>query len=314
MERETLYQFFSGEAAPEQEQQVLDWLDAEPAHRQEMLAERRLFDAMLLHAGQEHSRRFYLFDKIRLPRRIREVAKYAAVVAVCVALGGAYRVYLNRRMCAENTIAVPAGQRVDVVLSDGTKVCMNALSELKYPAYFGGKSRKVQLTGEAFFDVAHDASHPFVVETFAGDVEVHGTKFDVEAHPETKEFSTSLVEGKVRVLDRSNAGNSIELQPNQRVDVRDGHFVVGTIPEGEKFLWREGLIGFRDASFMALIADFEQYYGVKICVPEKKAFLQNHFTGKIRISEGLDHALWILQRSVDFSYTRNEMKDTITIR
>lgn len=309
MEKELLYRFFEGRATAAEEKEVLDWMDSDPENRRRLLAERRIFDAMLLHARPKGRGMTF-----RLPRWTREVLKYAAVVLVAAGLSGIYisRTY-DRILQGGNTITVPAGQRVDVTLPDGTKVCMNALSELRYPTFFTGKNRKVQLSGEAFFEVTHDAKHPFVVETYACDVEVLGTRFDVEARAESGEFVTSLVEGRVRVLDRQNARNRVELTPLQQVSHREGRFVVGTIPDGEQFLWREGLIAFRDASFTELVAEFEKYFGVQIEVLRRKV-PDNLFTGKIRISEGVDHALWVLQRSADFDYLHNDTKNTIYIQ
>lgn len=310
MDKEFLYRFFEGSATEEEEKQLLAWLDTDPANRKRLLEERRLYDSMLMLA-QAKPRTNRL--KFTLPRWTREAVKYAAVVLVAAFLGGAYvtTVY-DRYLKAGNTITVPAGQRVDVVLPDGTKVCMNALSELKYPGFFIGKYRRVQLRGEAFFDVKHDGDRPFVVETYACDVEVLGTKFDVEAHPEWNEFTTSLVDGRVRVTDRENAGQQVELTPTQRVSRRNGQLVVDRIPSHEQFQWREGLIAFRDASFMELIAEFQKYFGVKIEVHCRQV-PDNLFTGKIRMAEGIDHALWVLKQSADFTYRRNETKESIII-
>ncbi len=309
MEKELLYRFFDGRTSVDEERRVLDWLDENPAHRQEMLAERRLFDATLMLAQPKKTQR----QLISIPRWTREVLKYAAAILVTVGIGEAYMSHKqNELLSCGNTISVPAGQRVDVVLPDGTKVCMNALSELHYPSAFVGRQRKVQLKGEAFFDVTHDAKHPFIVETFACDVEVLGTQFDVEARPEESKFIASLVEGRVRVSDRDNPANNITLAPKERVICTNGRFRIDQIPQHEEFQWREGLIAFRDASFSQLIAEFEKYYGVHITI-ERKQLPPNRFTGKIRISEGVDHALWILQRSADFKYVRNDTKEQIYI-
>ena len=144
-------------------------------------------------------------------------------------------------------------------------------------------------------------------------MEVLGTKFDVEARPESDEFTTSLVEGRVRVTDRSNADNWVELRPDHRVSRTDGRLVVDRIPDHERFLWREGLISFRDVSFRELLDRFENYFGVTIHI-RRADVTENRFTGKIRISEGIDHALWVLQRSADFTYTRDETRNEIYIQ
>ena len=299
MEKELLHRFFDGRASVEEEKQVLDWIDRDPANRRELLAERRLFDSMLMLADPGRTTRKP--KVLTLPRWTREVLKYAAVILVVAGAGGIYvsRMY-DKFLLTGNT------------LPDGTKVCMNALSELHYPTFFIGRERKVQLKGEAFFDVSHDRKHPFVVETYACDVEVLGTKFNVKARSEDGEFVASLVEGKGRVTDRFNSNNQAELHPREQVTHLNGRLILGRIPEHEGFLWREGLIAFRDASFGDLLDEFEKYYGVKIEV-RRQDMPTNLFTGKIRISEGIDHALWVLQQSADFQYTRNELKDMIYI-
>ena len=278
MEKELLHRFFDGRASVKQ---VLDWIDRDPANRRELLAERRLFDSMLMLADPGRTTRKP--KVLTLPRWTREVLKYAAVILVVAGAGGIYvsRMY-DKFLLTGNTITVPAGQHIDVQLPDGTKVCMNALSELHYPTFFIGRERKVQLKGEAFFDVSHDRKHPFVVETYACDVEVLGTKFNVKARSEDGEFVASLVEGKVRVTDRFNSNNQVELHPREQVTHLNGRLILGRIPEHEGFLRRQDMP-------------------------------TNLFTGKIRISEGIDHALWVLQQSADFQYTRNELKDMIYI-
>lgn len=310
MEKELLYRFFNGEASVDEEKRVLDWLDEDPAHGRELLAERKLFDAMLLHVPSTPAPR-----RGGIPAWIRTVVRYAAVIIVAAGLGGWLLPQLRLRMAqdAGHTISVPAGQHVDVTLPDGSKVCLNALSELHFPGAFSGRERRVELRGEAFFDVNRDERHPFVVETYACDVEVLGTQFDVEARPDEDLFVTSVVEGRVRVTDRSNADRRVELQPDHRVTRTDGRLIVDRIPEHEEFLWREGLISFRDVSFRELLDRFEHCFGVKIHIL-RPDISENRFTGKIRISEGIDHALWVLQRSADFSYTRNETRDEIYIR
>lgn len=310
MREELLYRFFSGEASVPEENEVLDWLDADPANRRELIARRRLYDAVLMHA-QPASRKPRVTV---LPRWVRETVKYAAVVAVAAVMGaGIVRRMYDRAVQADNTITVPAGQCVDVVLPDGTKVCLNALSELKYPAFFPGGKRRVQLDGEAFFEVAREDGHPFVVETYACDVEVLGTKFDVEARSASDVFETALVEGCVRIDARDASGDRIELRPNQSLRRVGGRMVRGEIDSSERFLWREGLIAFRDASFGDLLREFEKYFGVKFIVRNAPA-TDTSFTGKIRMAEGVDHALWVLGRSIDFNYRRSDAHDVIYIQ
>ena len=314
MEKELLYRFFDGKASAEDERRVLEWLGEDPAHREELLAERRVFDALLMHARPSDPARQTVHRGLILPPWVRRTMRYAAAIAVAASIGATWVSRTNDKFAPACTvISVPAGQHVDVTLPDGTQVCMNALSELRYPAFFTNDERRVELKGEAFFDVTHDENRPFVVETYACNVEVLGTKFDVEARAEAEEFTASLVEGRVRVVDKADSRNRVELQPDHRVLRTAGRLVVEPIPDHERFRWREGLIVFRDASFRGLLREFEKCYGVRIEVEREPAGTRS-LTGKIRIAEGIDHALWILQRNADFEYVRNETRDVIYIR
>lgn len=312
MNREILYKFFGNEANIEEERQILDWLEQDPAHKKEMLAERKIYDGILMLADGKALNKPSLASKVY--PWARKVMKYAAVILLAAGVVTYYmaRVERNEMMMATNTICVPAGQHVNMVLSDGTKVCLNALSTLEYPAFFGGDNRQVKLTGEAFFDVAHDESKPFVVETFACDIHVLGTKFNVVAYPDEKQFTTSLIEGSVKLTDRANAKMAVMLSPNEQASYIDSQIVVGPIPDYEQFQWREGLIAFKDAAFLTLLGEFEKYYGVQI-VAKRGNISTSLLTGKIRISEGIDHALWVLQQSCRFNYNRSEAKDIIYI-
>ena len=313
MEKELLHRFFDGRASVEEEKQVLDWIDRDPANRRELLAERRLFDSMLMLADPGRTTRKP--KVLTLPRWTREVLKYAAVILVVAGAGGIYvsRMY-DKFLLTGNTITVPAGQHIDVQLPDGTKVCMNALSELHYPTFFIGRERKVQLKGEAFFDVSHDRKHPFVVETYACDVEVLGTKFNILADARTADFSAALLEGRLKILNRLGGGESFILSPNEQIDLVDGHLKLNRITDPDDFRWVDGLMNLNTLSFGEVIRKFENYYGVRITIdnPEDMPVLKYH--GKIRVSDGVDHALKLLQITNNFSFTRDDETNTIHIK
>lgn len=312
MDKETLHKFFSGQATIDQQRLVMDWAEHKPENQKELIRERKLYDSILMLADMKA---LALHNKSRLimPRWVKETLRYAAVFAVAIVGVSLYVSKLNEKyLCSYNTISVPAGQHIDVVLSDGTKVCMNALSELRYPAFFTDKERKISLKGEAFFDVTHNADRPFIVETYLCDIEVLGTQFNVQADAEKDEFVTSLLEGKVKVSRNMSAGEEVILNPNHQVKYANGRLIVEQIPEYEKFAWREGLIGFNNATFTELVGTFEKYYGVDIII-NRNDIPPTLFTGKIRINEGIDHALWVLKQSFNFKSTRNNTDNIIYI-
>ena len=306
-----LQKYLRNETSEEELVEVLDWLDAS-TENQRYLDRLDYISNLNILAGEAQPR--IRRRTVSLWKRAAQwSAAAAAVLLACAGLGH----YMADRIPECRTrdmmaITAPNGQSMSVTLSDGTTVWLNSGAKLEYPSIFSRKTRRVKISGEAMFEVEHDASRPFIVETFACDAEVLGTKFNVKARSEDGEFVASLVEGKVRVTDRFNTNNHVELRPREQVTHLNGRLILGRIPEHEGFLWREGLIAFRDASFGDLLDEFEKYYGVKIEV-RRQDIPTNLFTGKIRISEGIDHALWVLQQSADFQYTRNELKDMIYI-
>lgn len=310
MDKETLYHFFNGDATLEQEMQVLAWLDKKPENKDEFLRERNFFDAMLLQADENSMQQKKVFS---IPGWAKEILKVAAVFLITAGIG----LYFlngerNKLLALTNTISVPAGQRVNVTLPDGTKVCINSLSELQYPAFFTGKKREVKLKGEAFFDVTHNEKMPFIVETKKYNVEVLGTAFDVEAYPDRKEFSTSLIRGKVKVISNKYPQKEIILYPNEQVYTANNNLNVREIPDMGAFNWRDGILSFNGDSFLKLTDKIEKCYDLKIVINKCPA-PQKEFFGKIRISDGIDHVLRVLQKNTQFTYRWDDNKRVIYI-
>lgn len=320
MEKKTLYRYFEGIASREEEEAVYRWLDATPANEKELLREREFFDAMILAGsaedvkGKEEGEQKRKRSGFRIHSFVREMLKVAAVVAITVACGLYFYVSEKKGLLAAmNTITVPAGQRVNLTLSDGTTVWLNARSEMVYPAIFSGAKREVKLDGEGYFEVKHDKTSPFVVHTQKCDIEVLGTKFNVEAYSDTEEFSTSLMEGSVKVTDNSAVSVPVLLKPNQEVHLKDGRLLVSSIDDYDHFRWRDGLVCFTDIAFHELMRRFEKCYGISIMV-ENKNLEEYSCSGKFRISDGLDNALRILQRNAKYTFERNEDNTIVYIK
>lgn len=151
------------------------------------------------------------------------------------------------------------------------------------------------------------------VHTSTLDVEVLGTKFNVEAYSARKIFETSLMEGKVKVKLPHDDKNSVVLVPNQKTTLIDGRLVVSKIDDYNVYRWKEGLYCFRNKPFADIIKDLEKYYDLSIQM-DKKEIAKVALTGKFRISDGLDYALRVLQNDVAFTYQRNRDNDVIHIK
>ena len=160
MEQKLLHKMFNGEATDNELTQIRQWVNADKMNRETFYHERALFDALQLNAFQKgnHVRK----QSIPLWKWIGSAA--AAVIALFLLYN--IPVFTTKNIQPEialNTIKVPAGQRVEVTLSDGTHIWLNARSEFSYPASFNGNTREVRLKGEAFFDVAKDRNKKFIV-------------------------------------------------------------------------------------------------------------------------------------------------------
>lgn len=319
MDKETLYKFFDGMASSEEKEAVRRWLEVSPRNEAELFKEREFFDAMLLSGSvdgwKEDKKNGLKIGKVSFVGPfIREVLKIAAVVAVTIACGLYFYLSEKKEMqLAMNTIIVPAGQRVNLELPDGTTVWLNARSEMKYPAVFSGTKREIKLDGEAYFDVSHNAEKPFVVHTQKCDIEVLGTKFNVEAYSDSKDFSTALMEGSVKVTDNISPAHSILLKPDQEASFKNGKLFVSSIDDYEHFRWRDGLVCFKNINFNELMMRFEKCYGIHIVV-ENKNLKDYTCSGKFRISDGLDNALRILQRDAKYTFEKDKDDSVVYIK
>ena len=213
-----------------------------------------------------------------------------------------------------NTLQVPYGQRLKFTLPDGSSVQLNSGAKIEYPSVFKKNLRRVKLSGEAVFDVEHDERCPFVVETFASDIRVLGTKFNVVADERHQRFSTALLQGRVQITNRLDpTQKDIILKPNDIANLSNGHLFIEPITDPEILCWTEGLINISGLPFDELMEKFERAFDVKIDISLEKLPNIRNVSGKIRVNDGIDKALHILQYTADFSYKKNSETNVVTI-
>ncbi|HEY8893692.1 MAG TPA: FecR domain-containing protein [Niastella sp.] len=168
-----------------------------------------------------------------------------------------------------NTMTVPRGGNVvSLALADGSKVWLNAASSIRYPAAFSGAERKVEITGEAYFEVAplrlrSGLKMPFKVSRGNVDVEVLGTHFNVNAFPEEKEIKVTLLEGSVKVNRQKEA---IVLKPGEQAGVHDNSpFTIDHSPDIEQVMaWKNGLFMFNNTGIENIMQQIERWYDVTV--------------------------------------------------
>lgn len=243
MNQELLYKYFRGTASIEEEKQILDWVEASDENREAFLKERMLFDVSLFSTKEDTKKK-----SIRLIPMLRWTARIAA--AIIVAVSGYFMTvdYIYNKDAQLQTITVPAGQRAQITLADGTHVWLNSQSTLTYAANFGRSDRNVKLDGEAYFEVAKNKSIPFYVHTQMHNVRVIGTCFNVCAYNDSKEFETTLVEGIVDIYTSNNAQVVTCLQKDEFFANYDGHYKKNNPPVLRIFALERRVIPLRRCS------------------------------------------------------------------
>ena len=311
MEKKILYRFFEGKASYKEEEEVCNWTEASEKNMQEYLKERKYFDLLIVQNRKNRIQPtssgnvFYL----------NNIIKYAAAIAIFIICG--IQIYNHTKPDVShlemNTISVPVGQRVNILLSDGTNVWLNSGSKMKYPASFTKGKREITLNGEGYFEVTKDTKRPFVVQTDKYNIKVLGTKFNVDAYDKTSFFSAALMEGSIQISEKEEPSNSIVLHPLEKADQVDGKLVIEKIQNYDIYRWKEGLICFKNETFTSIMKDFEKYYGLTIQVRNKEV-LKYVYTGKFRQTDGIDYALRVLQKDIKFTYERDDDNHMIYIK
>ncbi len=309
-----LLKYIDGECTEEEKVKVAAWLDADPKHMKEYLALRKLNDISIWQT--DSSIAVYKKKKgcgLKLNKATMfELLKIAAIFVIAFiavrffAPGDGFKDELVMQ-----TLHVPAGQRAELTLQDGTKVWLNAKTTLTFPTQFSDEVREVKLDGEGFFEVARNEHTPFIVNAQQYDVKVLGTKFNLIAYSQDAGFETALLEGAVEVMKHSKR-KGIVLKPNEQALLEDGQLIVSSIVNRDRFLWRKGIISFDNATFAELAHKLELYFDrdIEIRNPE---MLNYKYSGKFRMKDGVEHIIRVLQLNHAFSYQIDEEQNKIII-
>jgi transmembrane sensor len=207
-----------------------------------------------------------------------------------------------------NTISTPRGGQYQVVLQDGSKVWLNAASSLRFPTAFTGKERTVQLTGEAYFEVAKNAAMPFKVQVNKMEVSVLGTHFNVMAYDDESSIKTTLLEGSVRVT-KENA-NAL-LKPGQEAilnPVEEG-FKVDDADVDEAVAWKNGLFQFNSTGLKSIMRQISRWYNVEVSYEGDVS--GKNFSGLILRNTNLSEVLKMLQLTREVQFKVEGKKITV---
>jgi len=218
----------------------------------------------------------------------------------------------NKGEIKYNTLKISRGATFCLRLSDGTRVWLNAESSLRYPVLFTEKERSVELTGEAYFEVAKNEQAPFLVTSGNQVVKVLGTHFNISSYTENKFIYTTLLKGEVEVFQKDNPHNQCILIPNrQSVFSKQDHSVSSHTVDASVFVaWKEGRFVFDNESLENIMQTLSRWYDLKIVFtnPYKK---QIRFTGNLKRTVNINGILSKIQKTEEVKFRVNNK--TITV-
>ena len=203
-----------------------------------------------------------------------------------------------------HTLRIPKGGEYKIVLDDGTEIWLNSASELKYPAHFVGNERRVQLTGEAYFQVARNEAAPFIVETRDMDVKVLGTSFNVSVYEDEESCHATLVEGRVEVNDKVN-GEKVVLTPGKQALLRGGEMTVREVNTKLYTLWRLDRFTFASEDMEGVIRKLSRWYNVDFFFANS-SMKQKRFTGSLPKYADISQVLKMIEMTTDIKFEIKE--------
>lgn len=311
MDKELLQRYVEGKVTLEEVAKVVDWLDEDEEHVHEFKELHKLHDIILFNPSETEKtektiKRTLSFRKVSI-----EILKIAAIFLLVWGFTKHFLLPETASPVTYQTFIVPAGQRAEIILPDSSKVWLNAKTEIVYPTNFGTGYREIKLNGEAFFDVRHNASQPFLVKTEKMDIQVLGTEFNVSAYNGDVP-QVSLLNGSVEVV-AEGISNPYILTPNKQVCLKDGKLFVSPITSLEYFKWKEGILSFEGDSVRFIMDKLQLYFDVRIDV-QRASLLDHEYRGKFRVDDGVEQVLKVLQLEHRFTYTRDRDQNLITIK
>lgn len=203
----------------------------------------------------------------------------------------------------QNTLVIPRGGEYSLVLSDGTKVFLNSMSKLVYPVRFSGENREVTLEGEAYFEVHKDELHPFVVSVNGIQINVLGTKFNVNAYQDEQQIYTTLVEGKVRVNSRNQHESEWLLHPDQQAifDKSNAEVIIRNVDAKQFMQWTTGTYTFTNQSLEEIMKSLSRWYDFTYSFRDE-SLKTLRFEGGLNKYESIEPILDIIKRTGKVKY------------
>jgi transmembrane sensor len=193
-----------------------------------------------------------------------------------------------------NTVSTPKGGQYQLELADGTKVWLNAASSLRYPTAFVGRNRVVELTGEGYFEVAHNTAKPFRVKVNETEVIVLGTHFNINSYDDEPQVKATLLEGRVQV---KRADKYVYLNPGQQAAIEEPSSpirVINNVDVDEVVAWKNGMIQFSGADLGTVMRNISRWYNIEVSYSNVESA---HLSGKVSRNLNLSQVIKVLEES-----------------
>lgn len=314
----------TGEADEASQRLVKQWLSEDPANRkmleylkhttfggeidESMETRERIYSKIMQRIQESETQGGLEAQAASLTGKapILSFRRYAAIAAMALILilGGIY--LLSSPGKESNLVAYSRlTETATVMLDDGTMAELNAGSTLSYPETFRGKERRVQLKGEAFFEVARDEKHPFIVEIGNAEIRVLGTKFNAKAYEGEHKIVTTLLEGSVVFSLREGTGEPVVLQPNQQIifDRETGESSLAEVDAALIASWKKGIYYFDHVSLDEIAGILGRGYG--IVIENRTTGMEGeHFSGMFEKEIDPLQILDMLKRHRAFDYEK----------
>lgn len=199
-----------------------------------------------------------------------------------------------------NTITTPRGGQYQLVLADGSNVWLNAASSIRFPTSFNGRERDVQITGEAYFEVAHNAEMPFHVKVNGMEISVLGTHFNVNAYDDEKVIKTTLLEGSIKV---SKGSEIVLIAPGDQAQIAENTDKIDikrNVDLEEIVAWKNGKFIFQNADIHSIMKQLERWYNITVSYEGKIS--NEEFVGVISRDVNISQILNILEKTESIKF------------
>lgn len=326
---ELMLDYLAGKLSKDNEQKLLHFLKSDVFYRQkyEEMARTRA-KSFIGHFEKEKQANYeVLSTKLGLRKETEKkripfwhsFSRVAAVALLVITTSiAAFYIYKDIDKASQTGVLcqmeVPLGSQTKLVLPDGTTVCLNSGSILKYdPTFLHKKNREVYLVGEGYFEVQKNPNKPFIVHAGEINVKVLGTIFNVRSYPEDPLIEVSLLEGKVNVFSKSETSGNVILAPDEQLtyDKKSGKINHRHADASQAAQWTTGRLSFVNASVPEIMKDIERKYDVRIVIHSKyidKEVFSGSISPKLTIEEILDY----IDVDNKYSWSRNGNVITIT--